>query len=64
MKLNQFISFFRNEGETIATFGEARLVKQLSGKIELFGGSIEDRRAAREWCWRFMDKAVTAFSQG
>jgi len=56
MKLN----WTRDEGELIATFGGARLIKYLDGKIELHGGSAEDRRAAREWCSLFMHEAVPA----
>ena len=33
----------RSDGETLATFGDARLVKHLNGKIELRGGSRDDR---------------------
>jgi hypothetical protein len=48
--------------ETLATFGTARLVKYLSGKIELVGGSPADRLAAKEWCSLFMHEAVFACS--
>jgi hypothetical protein len=47
-----------DHGETLARFGEARLVRQLSGRIELLGGSPGDRAAAREWCSLFMHEAV------
>ena len=60
MKFNQLAWFARDEGETIAVFGDARLVKKLSGKIELLGGSPEDRRAAREWCSLFLHEAAIA----
>ena len=43
---------------TLASIGEARLVKHLSGKIELLGGSPDDRRAAKEWCSLFLHEAV------
>jgi hypothetical protein len=46
--------------ETIAMFGDARLVKQLDGKIELLGGSPADRAAALEWCSLFLHEAVVA----
>lgn len=46
--------------ETLATFGRARLVRHLNGKIELLGGSPADRRAAREWCSLFLHDAVFA----
>lgn len=48
--------------ETLASFGEARLVKQLDGKIELIGGAREERRAAREWCSLFLHEAAVASS--
>ena len=47
-----------SEGETIAVFGDARLVKHLDGKFELRGGTADDRRAAREWCSLFLHDAV------
>ncbi len=40
--------------ELIASFGEAQLVKTLDGKIELRGGSPDDRARAREWMDRFL----------
>ena len=40
--------------ELIATFGEARLVKTLDGKIQLRDGSPEDQARAREWMERFL----------
>ncbi len=60
MKLNRLAWFTRDEGETIAVFGNARLVKKLDGKIELLGGTQDDRRAAREWCSMFMHEAAVA----
>ena len=39
----------REQGEVIASFGQARLVKHLDGKYELRGGSKQDRLAAKEW---------------
>ena len=49
-------NFRRNEPEVMAIFGEARLVRQLNGRIELLGGTPTDRDQAREW--------VAAFLQG
>ena len=60
MKFNQLPWLNRDEGETIAVFGDARLVKKLSGKLELLGGSPDDRRAAREWCSMFLHEAAVA----
>jgi len=58
MKLNPIAWFTRDEQETLASFGNARLVKNHDGKIELLGGSLDDRRAAREWCSLFLHQAV------
>ena len=58
MKLNRIAWFTRDEGETLAVFGAARLVKYLDGKIELRGGSPDDRRAAREWCSMLLHEAA------
>jgi len=37
----------QDEGEVIASWGEAELIRYLDGKSELRGGSKEDRLAAR-----------------
>lgn len=58
MKLNLLAWHKRDEGETMATFGQARLVKKLNGKIELLGGTPDDRSAAKEWCSLFLHEAV------
>jgi hypothetical protein len=58
MKLNLLSWRKRDEGETMATFGQARLVKQLTGRIELIGGTADDRTAAREWCSLFLHEAI------
>lgn len=57
MKLTTF--FARNdEGEVLAYFGQARLVKRLDGKLELLGGTDGDRTAAREWISMFFHEAI------
>ena len=60
MRLNRIAWFTRDEGETLAVFGAARLVKHLDGKIQLLGGTPDDRRAAREWCSMFLHEAAVA----
>ena len=49
---------FKDEGEVLARWGEAQLIKYLDGKAELRGGSKEDRLAAREWISLFWHEAV------
>ena len=39
---------FKGEGEVIAYFGDAKLVRRLDCKFELRGASDEERAAARE----------------
>jgi hypothetical protein len=56
MKL-KFFPLFRDEGELVASWGEARLIKYLDGKLVLKGGSREDRIAAREWISLFWHEA-------
>ncbi len=46
------------QGETIATFGQARLVKLPNGTYDLVGGSPDDRSAAAEWIHLFMKNDV------
>ena len=57
MKFNQFAWFARDEGETIAVFGAARLVKHPDGKPELRGDWPADRALARDWCSLFLHEA-------
>jgi hypothetical protein len=57
MKL-KFYPPFRDEGEVVAAWGEAQLIKYLDGKTELRGGSKEDRLAAQEWISLFWHEAV------
>jgi len=58
MKLNPISWLFRDEGDLIALFGNARLVKRLNGKFELLGGNDADRAEAKEWCSLFLHEAV------
>jgi hypothetical protein len=51
------------EEQLVASFGDARLVRQLDGgKMELKGGTPEDRTAAKEWISLFMHEAVPRIS--
>ena len=55
MKTSKLLAHLRrDDGELIASFGDARLVKKLTGKIELIGGTETDRAEAREWCSMFL----------
>ena len=49
---------FKDEGEVMASWGEARLIEYLDGKLVLKGGSKEDRQAAHEWISMFLNDAV------
>jgi hypothetical protein len=53
-----FFPLFRDEGEVVASWGEAQLVKYLDVKLVLKGGSKEDRQAAHEWISMFLNDAV------
>jgi hypothetical protein len=54
MKLCSLAWPTQDNGEPPATFGGARLVKKLDGKIELIGGTANDRTAAKQWCSLFL----------
>ena len=47
-----------NRGEIIAAFGRAELIKTLTGKYELRGGSSEDQAQAKEWVSLFMHEVL------
>ena len=53
-----FFPDFKDEGELIASWGGAKLVKRLDGKLELVGGSKEEVGDAREWLSLFWHEAV------
>jgi len=57
MKL-KFFSLFKDAGEVVAGWGQAQLIRYLDGKVELKGGSKEDRLAAQEWISLFWHEAV------
>lgn len=48
------------EGELVAAFGRARLIKTLVGQYELLGGSAEEQAQALEWISLFMHEVVIA----
>ena len=53
-----FFPFFKDEGDLIASWGDAKSVKHPDGKLELKGGTKEDHREAREWISLFWHEAV------
>ena len=58
MKIIHLFPGSRTEGEVIAYFGTARLIKTVDGKYELVGGSAADRTEAKEWISLFFHEAV------
>jgi hypothetical protein len=54
----KFFPAFKDEGEVVAAWGEAQLVRYLHGRTELRGGSKEDRLAAQEWISLFWHEVV------
>ncbi len=60
----KFFPPFKDEGEVIASWGDAQLIKYLDGKLVLKGGSKEDRIAAREWISMFLSDAVVREASG
>jgi len=54
----KFFPPFRDEGEVVAAWGEAQLLRYLNGRTELRGGSKDDRLAAQEWISLFWHEAV------
>lgn len=51
VKHKTFFPWFKDEGEIVASFGQAQLVKFLDGQYILRSGSQDDRLAAKEWIW-------------
>jgi len=58
MPIRNLFPDHKDEGEVIATWGGAKLVKHWDGKLELKGGSKEDWAEAREWLSLFWHEAV------
>jgi hypothetical protein len=56
----KFFPPFKDEGEVVAAWGQAQLIKYLDGETELKGGSKEDRIEAREWISLFWHEAVVS----
>ena len=60
----KFFPPFEDEGELVASWGQARLIKYLDGRVELRGGSAQDRAEAREWLSMFWHEAVVGDGTG
>lgn len=60
MKLSKLMNWFGSDGEVVARFGEAKLIRKLDGSWRLEGGSREDRRSAQEWISLFAHEAVVS----
>ena len=58
MKFKEYLPHVTDDGEIIASFGQAQLVRYLDGKCELRRGSKEDRLAAKEWVSMFWHELV------
>ncbi len=63
MKIRNYFPRFKDEGELIAGFGAARLVRFLDGKYELRGGSRDDQIAAHEWISLFCHEVLVRSEQ-
>ena len=64
MKLNRIDWLRRDQGDLIATFGQARLVKDTrNNRFELIGGTPADHAQAREWVSLFCHEVVLSSLQ-
>ena len=57
MKL-KFFPPYKDDGEVVAAWGQAHLIKYLDGNLEFKGGSKEDRLAAHEWMSPFWHEGL------
>ena len=58
MNLRSWFQPFADRGEVMAMWGGAQLIRYLDGKMELRGGTADDRAEAREWMSLFWHEAV------
>jgi hypothetical protein len=67
MKLRNRILASQTDHELMASFGAARLVRTLAGRLELQGGTEADREEARCWVQTFLarpdDRRVRAIAE-
>ena len=60
MKLNWLWKLLGIDTTLIVRFGGAQLVRTLEGRLELAGGTVEDRQRIREWISMFWHEANPA----
>jgi hypothetical protein len=60
MKLKHLFPELHQNGQLIAAFGRAQLVKTVAGQYELRGGSSEEQAQAKEWISLFMHEILLA----
>jgi hypothetical protein len=58
MKQKTFFPWFTDEGQVVASFGQAQLIRYLDGRCELRQSSKADRLAAQEWISLFWHDMV------
>jgi len=58
MRIRNIFPDFKDEGDMIATWGGAELIKHWDGRLELRAGSKEDREEARVLLSLFWHGAV------
>jgi hypothetical protein len=61
MNMTWIAQWGKSQGQVIARFGNAALIKQHDGRFELLGGSEDDRTEAKEWISLFMNEAAPLF---
>ena len=62
MKLKIFPPY-KDEGEVVASWGQAQLIEYLDGEVELRGGAAQDGAETREWMslfWRAAAESETS----
>lgn len=60
MKLTKLMNWFGAEGEIVARFGAAKLIRKPDGSWRLEGGSRDERRSAMEWISLFAHEAIVS----
>lgn len=60
MKLNWLWKLLGIDTTLVVRFGGAQLIRTLEGRLELAGGTVEDRQRVREWISMFWHEANPA----